>query len=800
MLRHSIIYALRRLGKNQLYTGLNLFGLSIGLACFAVIGLWIRWELSYDKFHAKSDRIYRIAARYIDETSSNDVAVTGFPLAPLLLKDIPDIEYAVRLDPCDNPMMVGDKKFLEQGIIAEQSFFDVFDFPILQGNRTTLLSEPYSVVLTDALALKYFGDTDPIGQFMTVFRFDPNGNGSQFKVTGVVKETPENSHFRFDFILSGKTAEVYNPAINQTQSILGGSYYTYVVLHHRVDPVSVESKFPQILETYAGKMMQDRNLRLEYSLQPLTDIHLRSTLAYDIGQQGSITYVLIFATVGIIVLLLACINYVNLSTAYSSERFKEVGMHKVMGAQKGQLIARYLTESWLLAMFSLVVALGWIELARPLLEGIAQTAIPGLYNFDSIATLVTITSLVGILAGLYPSFVLSSFKPVNALKRQHGNVSGGGLRKVLVVVQFSMTIILVIGIMVVQLQMNFVQDKDLGFDKNNLVVFGVHGDATVQAGYQAFVDEVTQSPNVAGVARSNTTIGNGLDYATATLKDESGQEVGRSVYRLRVDYNYFDVYKMELLAGRNFRPDNGSDSTRAFVVNEELIHQYGYTDPNDVIGKSIGFNGVEGQIIGVLKDFNFASLQHKVDPVAIWLLNKGFSRISIRVEGDTRKGFEEVTALWKKHFPSAIIQYAFYEDSLATSYRTEQRFSGIFLVFSTISLAIACLGLFALVSYTVERRAKEIGIRKVLGASIVNILSMISAQFVWLVAFSCLVAIPVGYYFMNEWLTGFAYHISLNAFMFGGAGLIVLVVAWGTVTLRTFSAASANPVNSLRSE
>jgi putative ABC transport system permease protein len=800
MFRHHLTSAFRLLSKVKLYSILNLLGLSIGLACFAVIGLWVKSELSYDRFHGKADRIYRVAAKYVDETSSNDVAVTGPPLAAALLKDIPEIEHAVRIDPGDNLMMFGGKKFLEIGIIADQSLFDVFDFKVLHGDRPSLLKEPFSVVLSESLAKKYFGDADPVGQSMTVFRFDRDGNGAEYKVTGIVEDSPENSHIQFDFIISIKTAETVNPGMLQADAFPNGTYLTYVTLHPDADPSLVESKFPGLLETYIGPLMRERNFRLEYSLQPLTDIHLRSSLAYDVGERGSMSYVVIFATIGVMVLLLAGINYVNLSTAYSAARFKEVGIHKVMGAQRNQLVARYLTESWLLAIISLVIAFGWIELARPIFEDIAGKTFHGLYTVSSIGLLFIIASVTGLLAGFYPSVVLSAFKPVNALKGLQGGVSSALLRKVLVVVQFSITIILVIGIIVVQFQMTYIQDKDLGFDKDNLVVFGVHGDNDVQRGYQAFVDEVKQSPDVAGVTRSNTTIGNGLTFSTAVVEDVEGKKLGRPAYRVRVDYEYLDVYKIKLVAGRNFQPDNAADSTKSFIVNQAFIEAYGYEDPADAIGKPIQFNGANGQIIGVLKDFHFASLQHKVEPLAIWLLNGGFSRISIRVNGDPQKGFSKVTAMWKKHFPSAVIQYSFYEDSLAGSYRAEDRFAKVFLVFSMISLAIACLGLFALVSYTVERRSREIGIRKVLGASITSILSMLSAEYLWLVGLSSLVAIPTGYYFMNEWLTGFAYHISLNAFMFIAAGIFVLAVAWGTVSLRTFRAASANPVKSLRSE
>jgi putative ABC transport system permease protein len=799
MIRHHLTHALRHLRKNTTYSLLNIFGLSVGLACFALISLWVNGELSYDRFHEKSDRIYRVTSKFTDETSVVDQAVTGGPLAAALVRDIPEVEQAVRIDPSDAVMAYGDKSFLEQGIITDQSFFELFDFKLLNGDRQSALKEPYSVVLSQSMAQKYFGKTDPVGQLIKIFRFDTDGNGAQYKVTGVIENCPTNSQFFYDFVISLKTWETFNPGA-AAGSWDNNIMYTYILLHPNADAAAVQDKLPALIETYLGEKIRQYKFGYEYNLQPFTDVHLYSNLSYEIGPTGSISYVLIFGTVGIIVLLLACINYINLSTAYATERFKEVGIHKVMGAQKRQLITQYLTESWLLAVISLVIAFGWIELSRPLFESISGSKFVGLYTLQSFGTLFGITTFVGLIAGFYPSLVLSNFKPVNVLKGQAIGMSGNWLRKILVVVQFSITIILTIGIVVVQRQMQYIHDKDLGFDKNNLVVFGVHGSREVMNGYKGFVDELTSSPNIAGVTRSNTTIGNGVGNASAVVEDANGTKVSTTVYRLRVDYDYLDVYNMKLIAGRNFRTDNASDSSRAYIVNESLVHSYGYANPSDVIGKPFEYNGTVGEIIGVVKDFNFHSLQHKVEPMCLYLLNTGFSRVSIRINGDARAGFDEVQSMWRKHFPTTVLQYAFYEDSLAQSYQAESRFSGVFLVFSIISLVIACLGLFALVSYTVERRSKEIGIRKVLGATVSNILSMLSTEFLLLVVISSIVAIPVGYYFMNEWLTGFAYHVSLDAFMFIAAGVLVLVVAGVTISLRTFRAASSNPVKSLRSE
>lgn len=581
MIRNHLTYALRHLRKNELHSILNLFGLSVGLACFALIGHWVKSELSYDRFHSKSDRIYRVALKLVDETSVINQAVTSPPLGPALVKDIPEVEQAVRIDPGDAVMAVGDKSFLERGVIADQSFLQVFDFNLLSGDRNSALKEPYSVILSQSLAGKYFGTQDPIGQLVKIFSFDPDGNGAQYKVTGVIEDCPKNTQFFYDYVISFNTWETSDPAVlAHDMWFNNGRTYTYILLHPDSDPAFVQAKLPGIVETYMGAELRESKFSYGYSLQALTDVHLYSNLSYEMGPTGSISYVIIFGTVGIIVLLLACINYINMSTAYATERFKEVGIHKVLGAMKRQLVTQYLTESWLLAVLSLLISFGWIELARPLIESISAARLEGLYTLRSLATLFAIASIAGLLAGFYPAVVLSGFKPVNILKGPARGMSGAWLRKMLVVVQFSITIMLVIGIIVAQMQMNFIHEKDLGFDKNNLVVFGVHGSREVMSGYNGFVDEFKSNPTVSGVTRSNTTIGNGLSNFRAVVEDVGGMNLAATVYDFGVDYDYVDVYNMKLIAGRNFRMDNGADSTRAFIVNEELTKSYGYSNPD----------------------------------------------------------------------------------------------------------------------------------------------------------------------------------------------------------------------------
>lgn len=801
MLKYHLIYALRHLRKNTTYTLLNIFGLSIGLACFAIIGLWVNSELSFDKFHSKGDRIYRMAGRVIDEMATSEQAVTSVPLAAAMMNDFPEVENTVRIENTNATFQYKDNQFIEDDmLVTDPSFFDIFDFQLLRGDKQTALSQPYSIILSKSTAKKYFGNEDPIGQSVTIFRYDPTGNGAQYKVTGIVEDCPLNSQFRYTALISFKTWETAAPYILEADSWMDNSIYTYVLLHENADPAVLDSKLEAFTNLYNGKIMSEFKFKFVYFMQPFFDIHLHSNLRYELGPTSSMSYVVIFGTIGVIVLLLASINYVNLSTAYATERFKEVGVHKVMGAVKRQLVTQYLTESWLLAVISLLIAFAWIEMGRPMFESVTDRPFGGLYTFEALSTLFGITSVVGLLAGFYPSVVLSGFRPASVLKGQISGMSNTWLRKVLVVVQYSITIMLVIGIIVVQVQMRFIDKKDLGYNHDNLIILGVNGSREIFNGYQSFVNELSASPHFAGVTRSNSGIIGGLSNSMASSEDVNGQKVNSSVYRVRGDYDYIDVYGMKLVAGRNFRNDNAADSTKAFIVNEAATKAYGYVNPADAIGKPFDFNGRNGQVIGVVRDFNFRGLQHPIEPTCIYLLDGGYSRITVRLKGNTSEAFDQLTTVWKKHFPNSVYDYRFYDDALDTQYKTERRFSTIFMVFSIISLVIACLGLFALVSYTVERRSKEIGIRKVLGASVSNILSMLSSEFLLLVAISSIVAIPVGYYFMNEWLTSFAYHVTLNAFMFVAAGLLVLVIAWVTVSLRTFRAASANPVKSLRSE
>jgi putative ABC transport system permease protein len=798
MLKNYFVTAMRHLLKNKWYTALNIFGLSVGLACFTLIGLWIIDEVGYDKFHSKADRIYRVAATFTDESGQSDQAVTCAPLAPALLNDLPEVEDAVRILRRHSIFQLGDNQFAEEHLAVDPSFFNLFDFKLLKGNPATALSEPYNIVLSESMAKKYFGDRDPLGQSIKIFAFDPGQRGADYKITGVIEDCPSNSHLQYKFLMSFKTVEAYSPDVLSHDGWFESRYYTYILAKSGASIDRLKSNMAGLLQKYIGPDVKKNKVYWSYFLQPITDIHLRSHLRSEIAANGSMIFVVIFGSIGLIVLLLACINYVNLSTAYSSDRFRDVGVRKVMGAHKRQLVWQYMVESWSLALMSVLVAFVWMELSRPLFETLTGKSARNLYSFTTILSLVTVSSLVGLLSGLYPSVILSSVRTVNVLKGQFKSGSSGAwLRKSLLVFQYSITIILVASIIIIQFQLNFIRNKDLGFNQENLLILAVNGSPEVPANYDGFLNDLSADPSVLGLARSNSTLkGESLE---ATLADTTGKQVTSSILINGVDPEYIDTYGMTLVAGRDFRKGSRADSL-ALIVNEATTRNYGYRNPEDAIGTQVTFNDVKYELIGVVKDYNYLTLHHKIEPVGMRLWRGGFSRIAVRLSGNVAHGVDVVTTAWKKDFPNSLLDYTFADEQILSQYQSEQRFSKIFLIFSVISLAIACLGLFALVSYSVESRTKEIGIRKVLGASVSGIVGLITKEFLLLVVIACVIAMPVAYYFMKQWLQSFAYKVDPGVEVFALAGAAVLFVAIITVSIRSVRSAMANPVNSLRND
>jgi putative ABC transport system permease protein len=811
MLTNYLKIAWRNLTKNKLYSALNLIGLSVGLTCFAFIALWINDEWSYDRFNEKADRIYRVASKIIGDSESFEHAVSAVPLGPALKNDYPEVEQFVRFDLNDAVVKRGNQMFVEDGILlTDPSFFDTFSYKMTVGDPKTALNDPFSIILTESTAKKYFGNENPIGQSLVIMLHDSTGKGVPYRITGIMPDAPKNAHFTFNFLVSFETLIAHNRAELATDDAWGNnSYYTYILLKKGVDYKAFEAKLPQFYDRHILPISRRYGVNkrtAEYKLMPLTDIHLKSNVRYEIYPTSSLINLYIFGTIGLFILFLAIINYMNLATARSVKRAKEVGVKKVMGAMKGQLIGQYWLESILLAVGALGVSLVMCYLFQAIFQQITDK---DLSVFDSpalITFMAGISVIVGLVSGVYPAFFISSYQPTAVLKGSF-STSGRGfwLRQSLVVLQFSITIILLVGILVIRSQMAFIQTKNLGYNKETLLNLKVNGDIDVQRKIEPFKDDLLKSPAIKNMTTSNSILVGGMGNNGIETVDSQGKKIQTSIYRLRVDYDYMATMGMKLVAGRNFAKtfptDAPTDSTQNFIVNEAAVKAFGWQNPEKAIGKPFSMSGRRGTVVGVVNDFHFNSLQHPVEPLAMVLRDFGFSRIILKIDmHQPQAAIAHIESQWKKHFPTAHLDYDFVDKKLGEQYQAEARFSTIFFYFSILSVLIACLGLYGLTAFATEQRVKEIGIRKVLGASVISVMTLLSKDFIKLVLIACLVAFPVGYFVMNRWLQNFAYKIDIAWGVFALAGLLAVVIALLTVSFQSVKAALMNPVKSLRSE
>ncbi len=803
MFKNYLKQTWRNIVKNKTYSLLNIVGLAAGLTCFALIALWVTDELSYDKFNTNCDRIVRLISTEKNETGISESAVTSAPMAKALQHDYAEVENTVRLRMREEIVTYKNQQVLQQGILlTDPSFFDVFSYHITRGNVATALSEPYSIILTESTAKKYFGDKDPMGQTLVLNMYDSTGYGAAYKITGIMPDPPKNAHFTFNMLASFKTIEVANPDVLTIDGWGDNSFYTYLLLKKGVGYKAFSKKISEFYGKYIGDLFNIWKLIYIYKLQPLSDIHLRSNLEHEIAPTGNITQVYIFSIIGILILLLAGINYTNLATARSAGRAKEVSVKKVAGASKQQLVMQYLSESVFTAIIALLFSFLLSFLSQPFFNEVTGK---NLYLFSSpllLSFLLGVTIFLGVLSGIYPAIVLSSFKPALILKGAFKSRGKGILlRKTLVVSQFVITIILITGIVIIYSQMSFIKHKDLGYNKDALLYLKVNGNTDVIKGYSAFKNELENSPLISGVATSNSMIVGGLGSGGSETVDIKGNPLQVNTSRLRTDADYLNVYGIKLLAGRNFTRNASADTIRLVILNEMAVKKFGWQNDETAIGKPFKMGNQKGIVIGVTNNFHFNSLEQTIEPLAIYPLDNHFSRITLKV--DIKKANQVVALIentWKKDFPFALFDYDFVSQQIKEQYLSEERFSTIFLYFSILSLLIACLGLYGLISYTIFQKTKEIGIRKILGATPNRIAAMLSGDFLKLVLFACIIAVPIAWYVMNMWLQNFAYRVNLFWWMFTAAGLLVLFIALITVSFQAIKAAIANPVKSLRTE
>ena len=791
MLRSYFITAIRNLVKHRFYTLINVLGLAIGMTCCLLIFLYVQHELSYDQFHEKKDRIYRVVTDIKTPTETLNSWSTSAPMAAYMKADFPEVEDMVRFDDAGLLIQRGEQTFQEdESMFVDSTFFRVFDFPLLQGNPNTALVAPFSIVLTEDAAQRYFDDEDPLGQ-----RLRMEGE-YDLTVTGVMQNVPENSNFTFDILLSLSTRleKLYPDRAEQWDSF---GYGSYVLLAEGANPSTLESKLPAFLNNYVSE--EDRDAYTLF-LEPLTEVYFSDRGA---PQTGSLTNVKIFSIIAAFILLIAGINFTNLATARATERAKEVGIRKVVGAVRGQLVGQFLCESLLLSLLAFALALLAGELLLPAFSQLSgkMVATSILQNTYYLPLFLSVALVVGLLAGLYPALVLSGFRSVAILKgRFSSSRRGVVLRQALVVAQFAISIMLIAGTAVVYTQLDYMRNQALGFKQDQMLVIDFRYDDAVQEKIETFKQQLGDNPNVRSVSASSSVPGEGNNGAFSEMENPAGDMQASNVNLFYVDHDFLEQYEMPLAAGRAFSRDFATD-TAALIVNEALVRSYGYASPEAIIGKRFSQWGVEGEIVGVVKDYHFRSLQQVIEPMTIRLEPSRARFISLNLRGDDIPA--TVSALkqqWQTLAPQRPFNYFFLDEAFDEQYRAEVRFGQLFIYFAGLAIFIACLGLLGLISYTIVQRTQEIGIRKVLGASESSIVRLLSQNFLKLVLVAFVVAVPLAWYALDQWLADFAYRVAMPWWIFALAGLLATVIAMLTVSVQSVRAATANPVDSLRSE
>ncbi len=807
MIKNYFKTAVRNLLLHKGYSLINIAGLAIGMACCLLILMFVNNELSYDRYHENADRIYRVVSEIKFGGRHFKLAVLPPAAAGTFVKELPEVKDAVRFRNRGSYIIkFADKSFKENRLIfSEPSFFNIFSIPLLAGNVKTALKNPYSIVLSKRSAEKYFGQENPVGKILKL------DNERDYRITGIYDNIPATSHFHFDFIASINSIEEFD-----VTDWLRDNFQTYLLLRENADAKALQAKFPQIIKKYFGveiekvtgksldEMIKSGYVSITYRMQPLTDIHLYSNLTAELEPNSDIKYVYIFSAIAFFILIIASINFMNLATARSAVRAREVGIRKVLGSERRQLVVQFLTESILLSLLSMVIALLLIHLLLPYFNQLSgkELAFADSYHFITLLSMFGITLFTGIIAGFYPAIIISSFRPVAVLKGQLRSGSKSTLmRRSLVVFQFSAAIVLIIGTLVVINQMNFIQSKKLGFNKEHVLI--LENAYLLENQAKAFKNEMLKNPHIlratiSGYLPVPSIRSNNAIFPEGEIPDERST----SVQNWEIDYDYIDTMGMKIIAGRNFSKDFSTD-TSAVIINQKLAKFFGWADP---IGKRLGtLVSRKGEtkiftVIGVVEDFHFQSLRNNIEPLVLYLKdNKDL--MSFRLKGENIAGvIHALRQAWDKFIPGQPFEYTFMDDSFKTVYQGELRLSKIFGIFATLAIFIGCLGLCGLAAFISEQRTKEIGIRKVLGATVAGIINLLSREFIILVGIANLVAWPIAYLIMDKWLQGFAYKASLSPWIFVISSILSLGIALLTTSFLAVKAAVADPVKSIKYE
>ena len=798
MIRNFFLTAWRNFSRNKVFTLLNVSGLAIGITVCLIIGVWLQRELSYDNFHSDADKIFRVSNTFKSESESFSQAPSGPAFGAQLPKEIPAITSSCRLFNSSFKLKSGSNQFIEnEAFYTDSNFFSFFRFKLKKGNPQQALMLQNQIVLTEALAEKYFGNDDPVGKTIMVDGKYP------MIVSGIAENCPINSQIQFKVLIPSsllikQMKDQYNFDMNSQW--LGGWPMTYV----KLDPSKaddIQKQINAVAKRFSEKDWKENKMSYFYFLQPMKKIHLNSNLRYDTPNNGSLSTVRIFSIIGVIVLLLACINYINLTTAGAIKRAKETSVRKVVGATKPQLIRQFFIETFIICSSAVIIGVVILKLILPAFSAwIGQS-----YRFDfsllNMFILFGFVLFISAIAGIYPSAILSSFNPATALKGSFSQSAKGNLiRKSLVVFQFTITIALVASILIISRQMNYIKNKSLGYDSHAVIEVNFYGEDVVRNHYSAIRNQLLSSPYILNTSKHDGNVVGGIGNGWTTTENLKGDDISTSLYSMFIDTTYADTYNMKLAAGRFFSPQIPTDTTKSVMVNEAAVRTFGWKTAENAIGKRFGKGDDARYVIGVVKDFNFESLHKPVDALLIRYTKVG-SSLSLKIDGrHIDEAINHLKKTWQSMVPDVPLVYSFVDESIGRQYGNEQKMQGIFYGFAILSLLIACLGLFGLSIFVVERKIKEIAIRKVLGASIPGIVGLLSKDFLKLVIIAAIIATPLAFYFMHQWLQDFAYRVNIGWWVFAASGTVALLIALVTISVKAIKAAMGNPVKSLRTE
>lgn len=811
MIKNYIKIAVRNLRRNPGNAFINITGLAVGIACCLLIGMYVWHEWSYDEFHEKSERLYRLI--YEDRIGTNlspaapheYKAWGSAALAPLMEQDFPEIEHTVRLSGRHQILLTrNDRAFQEESyFFADPDFFKVFSYPLLKGDPETALTQPNSIVLTESAAERYFGGKNVLGRSLEFGSGQPVIN---FTVTGVMADLPTNTHLDFEVLISMSTFENNVRANNQGYKFDNWGYidfFTYVLLKRDTSDETLQAKFPSFVQRHNGDALQDPPRSYSLSLESITDAYLSPVSGFQPGPKGNKNSLYIFSFISIFILLIACVNFTNLATAQSVSRAKEVGIRKTAGAKRSSLVVQFITEAILLAGFAMILAIALVQMVHPVLEFFAgkQISLKFLTSLPMGGTLILATLILGLLAGCYPAFVISTFRPSQVLKGSFKSSDKGILlRKSLIVFQFTAAIALIVGTLVVRDQLHYLQGQPLGFDDEQQLILDFGGDGVVLDNLEGIKQELGRISGVQGVAATRSIPGGYFPHATTRIEAPDGtmQEINPGLYE--VDADFLKQIDVESLSGRLFSSEYSTDTEKALLLNEAAARELGYADPDQVVGKRFLQWGREGKVVGVVNNFNYESLRHEVRPLT-FRVSPWLNYFALQVTTENVSGVvADVREKWSELAPHRPFLASFLDQSFDAQYQYEERFGMLFGTFAALAIFVACLGLFGLAAYTAKQRTKEIGIRKVLGATVTDIMGLLSKDFIKLVMIGFLIAVPITWLAMGYWLQNFAYRIEIGPDVFILAGITALVIALTTVSRQSVKAALANPTDSLKSE